>query len=246
MWKLAWGRELTRKPCRLLLFAVALLQGSASFAEPSILLIGDSHLVGTMGTALDAKLRELPSSVVATYASCGSHPGWWLNGYATSCGYWQRDRDGAEKRSKTAPTPIVGSLLDELQPDYTVIAQGTNLLEGWPDKGEKSSRALLAVVAAAPTKCIWISPPSIRAVSEQKQTAYFEMISRVLPEYRCQLVDSRSFAEYPASGGDGTHYDSLGEPGRTLSQTWAEGVARALARLIATGESPDASDWPAE
>ena len=88
-----------------------------------------------------------------------------------------------QKRSKTAPTPIVRSLLDELQPDYTVIAQGTNLLEGWPDKGEKSSRALLAVVAAAPTKCIWISPPSIRAVSEQKQTAYFEMISRVLPEY---------------------------------------------------------------
>ena len=89
-----------------------------------------------------------------------------------------------KKRSKTAPTPIVRSLLDELQPDYTVIAQGTNLLEGWPDKGEKSSRALLAVVAAAPTKCIWISPPSIRAVSEQKQTAYFEMISRVLPEYQ--------------------------------------------------------------
>jgi hypothetical protein len=200
------SRRVTRVLRSLLLFSLALLWGPASFAQPCILLIGDSHLVDTMGTTLDAKLRQLPSSVVATYASCGSNPLWWVNGRRTTCGYWQRDRDGNEKRATTAPTPLMRTLLDELQPDFTVIAQGTNLLEGWPDGGEKASRALLAVVAAARTKCIWISPPNIRAVSEPQQTAYFEMIARVLPEYQCQLVDSRPFATYPpAPDGDGTH-----------------------------------------
>jgi hypothetical protein len=230
-------------PPRVLLLWLALSwPAAASAGDPCVLLIGDSHLAGTMGAALDGRLRDLPATV-ATYASCGSHPGWWLSGYATRCGYWQRDRDGKETRSKTAPTPLARSLLIELTPDYTVIAQGTNLLEGPPGWQEKASRELLAVVAAAPTKCIWIGPPNVRAVGEDRQAAFYEMLSRILPEYSCQLVDSRPFATYPATGGDGTHYDSLGEPGRALARKWAEGVSAEVERSMgAPRESTAGSD----
>ena len=228
---------------RVLLVWIALSWSPASTADPRILLIGDSHLVGTMGSVLDSRLRALPSSQVATYASCGSHPGWWLNGQPTRCGYWQHDRDGKETSAKSHATPLMKSLLDDLQPQHTVIAQGANLLEGPLGWGEKASRALLEVVSATSTRCIWISPPNARKVSEETQTAFFEMLSRVLPEYGCQLVDSRPFATYPATGGDGLHYDSLGAPGREMSRKWAESVASELEKLIgAPSESSAAPD----
>jgi len=39
--------------------------------------------------------------------------------------------------------------------------------------------------------------------------------------FYCLLFDSRNFTSYPATGGGGIHFNSLGEPGQLIAEKWA-------------------------
>jgi hypothetical protein len=192
----------------------------------TLLLIGDSHTVASFGRKLDTLLRTVPDSRVASYASCGSTPYSWFSGWVTPCGYRERGEDGKVITSPTSPTPLIAELLKKHQPDVTLIALGANLFNTPFETSAKVTDDLVQTVAASGSKCIWIGPPDSRDRSGPKMDETYGILRGAsYPE--CLFLDSRKWTHYPATGGDGTHYDHLGPEGVKISEAWAMKVFEA-------------------
>lgn len=198
---------------------------SAAWAaeSPMILLIGDSHTVGAFGSTQDSLLRPLPGFRVGVYGSCGSSPHSWLEGLQTNCGYWFKDVEGKESRGKNASTPLIDDLLRVNHPRYTIVALGGNMYGAPAEWIERTSRELAQAIRNSGSRCIWISAPHARKKTPEGQEVVFQAIERAVSS-ECLLIDSRNFTHYPDRGGDGIHYDSLGESGREMARRWALGT----------------------
>ena len=203
---------------------VVLLAGAvASADQPNILFIGDSHSVGTFGKVEDSLLRGLPGFGVATYASCGSSPDWWTLGRPTTCGYMWKDLSGNVQSGTDATTPLISTLLAQIKPMFTVVEQGTNLYGAPLDYASSTSQALAQAIVNSGSKCIWIGPPTSAQQDGTPEGQMWDAMTAVLSPL-CQVIDSRPYTYYPATGGDGTHYDSLGPVGVQIATDWANQV----------------------
>jgi hypothetical protein len=213
--------------CALPSFAIA----AASGEPPVILFIGDSHSVGSFGVQQDALLRGVKGFRVATYAICGTSPQSWFDGARTPCGYFLRDTEGREQRGLEMDTPLINNLLKVHQPRYTVIELGANMY-GWPIEWvEKVSMAMAMAVVNSGSKCIWIGPPQARLQPEPELGRIFDALQRSVVPY-CMLFDSRNYTSYPSSGGDGIHFNSLGESGQHIAESWALSAYYAFSPLL--------------
>ncbi len=191
-----------------------------------LLIVGDSHTVGTFGRELDQVLRErVGENAVATYGSCGSAPSHWASGSPTQCGYFFRGTEGRAARGTRAPTPIFTEKLRALRPRGVVIALGANLMGVSLEASARSISLMLAPLREASLPCVWVGPPDGRNKTEPKFSQLYEVIERETHGV-CRLIDSRKLTDYPARGGDGAHYDSLGESGRIVARAWAREVGR--------------------
>lgn len=196
-----------------------------------ILFIGDSHSVGSFGIQEDALLRGVKGFRVATYAICGSSPQSWFTGEKTPCGYFLKDTMGRERRGLETDTPLINTLLKVHQPRYTVIEQGANMF-GWPlDWVQKVSNEMAMAVVNSGSKCIWIGPPRARIQPEPELGRLFDTLQKSVVPY-CMLFDSRNFTSYPATGGDGIHFNTLGEPGQHMAENWALSAFYAFSPLL--------------
>lgn len=201
--------------------ALTLPMGVAYAADaPVILFIGDSHSVGSFGIQEDALLRRVNGFRVATYAICGSSPQSWFLGERTPCGYFLKDTQGRERRGLEMDTPLIENLLKSHQPRYTVVELGANMYGSPAALMEKSANDLAMAIVNSGSKCIWIGPPQARVQPEPELGRVFEALQRSVGEY-CLLFDSRKFTTYPATGGDGIHFNSLGESGQHIAENWA-------------------------
>ncbi len=210
------------RKCMLLLLcglSVALNIAESLAAEPAVILfIGDSHSVGSFGIQQDALLRNVPGFRVATYAVCGSSPLSWLEGEKTRCGYFFKDSKGREQRGLEADTPLLANLLKTHQPRYTVVELGANMYGGSAEWMEATAHDMAMAIVNSGSKCIWIGPPQARIQPELGRV--FNALNKAVGQY-CLLFDSRKFTAYPAAGGDGIHFDSLGESGQRVAEQWA-------------------------
>ena len=55
---------------------------------------------------------------------------------------------------------------------------------------------------------------------DRKFEAFYEAYSRALST-KCAFIDSRPFAHYPDTGGDGVHFDGLGPEGKRMGEALA-------------------------
>ncbi len=207
----------------------------AAGAPPVILFIGDSHAVGSFGIQQDALLRGIGKFRVATYAICGSSPQSWFLGGKTNCGYFFRDTEGREQRGWEAETPLIANLLAAHQPRYTVVELGANMYGHSPEWVEKTSHEMAMAIVNSGSKCIWIGPPRARIQSEPELGRVFDAMRAAVGQY-CLLFDSRSFTTYPASGGDGIHFNTLDEVGQRIAENWALSAFYAFSPVLKTGK----------
>jgi len=189
-------------------------------ASRTILYIGDSHSVGSFGMQEDALLRRLGQFRVATYALCGSSVQTWLWGGMTNCGYFFKDAQGKEQRGWEVEAPRMATLLKVHQPAHTVVQLGANMYGHPPEWIEKTAHEMAMAIVNSGSKCIWIGPPQARIQPEPELEKVFAALQRSVGPY-CLLFDSRKFTTYPATGGDGIHFNSLGETGQHMAEQWA-------------------------
>ncbi len=214
--------------------------GDAHKPDPAALLyIGDSHTVGGFGRILDRKLRELPAAsvaavTVASYGSCGSSPVHWYNGWRTRCGWVERSVDGKSRGATVGATPHVELLIQKHQPKLLVIALGANLMSAGMDSIRNSTRRMMDTVRASGAQCVWVGPPNGRNKAEPK---FSELVAELqkITEGTCSFVDSRPLTQYPASGGDGAHFDGLPAAVRDpILATWTSGVMNEVSAVWKT------------
>lgn len=206
----------------------------------SILLIGDSHTVGTFGKTLDTLLRAVPNSAVHTVGSCGMSPDAFLRGYETPCGYLEYDWELRETSATKHPTPLIGALLERLKPGTVIVALGANQINTAmtnPAKARADIETLSQAIASSGARCVWVGPPNGRNKPLDKETNLYTILMEATAG-RCELFDSRvgklPYLSYDAISreagiaGDGAHYDALGAKGRAALRRFALDVYRAV------------------
>ncbi len=194
-----------------------------AFGSSDVLLLGDSHTVGAFGRVLDGLLRK--TGRVTTLARGGISAHQWLTGEGLSYGYWDRFADGTESRGQVAETPRIDVLLAAEAPATVVVALGANLMGAPGEFIRESTEGLALALSGRP--CFWIGPPHARAASDAERERVIQAILAGIGG-RCAFIDSRPHARYPDSGGDGVHFDHLGDAGRALAEGWARAVFRQL------------------
>lgn len=218
-----------------------------------IVFIADSHGVGSFGQSVDSALRGVsdPAPFVRSYASCGSSATGWVKGFATRCGYSELIGvgDSIQRRRLTkASTPLLARLLAQWRSPtsrhVTIVALGSNSIGSFAF-GEEAARkhvwdetvALAGLLRKSGSECIWIGPPHMRKFDGMRLDSYYKTLEVALkPPGRmplCELIDSREYTKYPASGGDGVHYSFRG--GKASAEKWAEGVMSEIRPLLAGG-----------
>jgi hypothetical protein len=218
--------------------AQALSQKAASLQSmagaPRVLLLGDSHTVGTFGHELDAGLRAAyPGWRIETYASCGASPSWYLPGNAASghtseCGTWfHRYAPKLESVTAASATPLIDGLVAS-HPDTVIVALGANMAN-WKKGGifgMETASALAAKIVGAGSRCLWIGPPDeaghMPPDQAKAQVARLNAALRASVGEYCRYIESRT----TYSGGDGMHY--YPEPAKAWAAQATAGVQAAL------------------
>ncbi len=190
---------------------------ASNLQAATVLFVGDSHSVGPFGWALDQNLRDAGHQV-ATYASCGSIPKWWITGQKTPCGFFSRDLKGTKVQLTQSPTPIMDTLLADIKPEVVVMEFGGNYVNMPSDEFvKKDIRSFIAKIKATGAACFWITNPDSRTYR-----AEMPRVLRLIKEAvgnDCPLFESILVTRYPETGGDGIHYwNTLGTP---IAKSWA-------------------------
>jgi hypothetical protein len=193
-------------------------------SSATVLFLGDSHSVGPFGQAFDQHLRD-DGHAVATFASCGSIPKWWMTGQRTTCGYFSRDLKGHKTQLNQGPTPLLSNLLQEIRPQIVVMEFGGNYAHMPSDTFVINDiRNFIGKIKASGSKCFYITNPDTR-----KNRHHIPRLLALIKEAvgnECPIFESHLVTRYPETGGDGIHYwNTLGTP---IAKSWALEAFRAL------------------
>jgi len=217
-------------------------------AAERVVVITDSHGVGSFGAGIEDWLGKRKDTAYDFFASGASSPRQWVSSrFETPCGFHQTSSAAKQTRKcLRLKTPFLSELWKAQGPAagerrVTVIAHGTN----YPLEGRASevavTKQLIKDAFAASAVCVWIGPPNMTkspsfdaAAVEKKYSIIKDAIEAVAVETgnRCRLIDSRPLSSYPKKGGDGIHYHWLknaDEDSRSQGPKWAEKVAAELA-----------------
>ena len=191
---------------------------ASNLQAATVLFVGDSHSVGPFGWALDQNLRDAGHQV-ATYASCGSIPKWWITGQKTPCGFFSRDLKGTKVQVTQNPTPIMDTLLADIKPEVVVMEFGGNYVNMPSDEFvKKDIRSFIAKIKATGAACFWITNPDSRTYRAEMPRV-LKLIKEAVGN-ECPLFESQLVTRYPETGGDGIHYwNTLGTP---IAKSWAK------------------------
>jgi hypothetical protein len=204
-----------------LLILLTFLPASAWAVQAENLVIGDSQLCQTFGGVLDAELREDANDSVVTRGRWGTSPHNWYDGSSTTDGFFDHDPGQDPVRGTVTQTPLFPGLLTEVSPTLVVVELGANLdwaLDQNPDFINQTVDRMVSDILAAHAECFWIGPADSRLRPRMPQIR-----DRIIAGIagRCVFFDSLKVTSYPADGGDGLHYDSLGPAGIAMGRDWA-------------------------
>jgi hypothetical protein len=203
---------------------LALLFSGEALAFPKTLFIGDSQSCETFGRVLDDRLREAAEDRVFMRARWGSAPHDW---YESQMRVRFRDRDPGMLTALQGPlslVPELRSLLAESDPGLVIVELGANLywaLDSDPQFIAKTVDRMVIDIRASGASCLWVGPAHTRA---RPRIAEVQAHLKLAIRGRCAYFDSIPITPYPASGGDGLHFDSLGPEGSRIAENWAKKV----------------------
>ncbi|MGK5081668.1 hypothetical protein WDW37_00060 [Bdellovibrionota bacterium FG-1] len=200
----------------------------------AILLIGDSHTYQSFGRKLDGLLRTRPEASVATFASWGSNPESWLLGDAPGHAVFEHLPDGRLIDTEKGATPVFADLLERYHPQLTIIALGANLYSAPMDYSASVVKRLAEMTARAGSQCLWVGPPDSRTRTGPAMNELYGVL-RGASTPECAFTDSRALTHYPASGGDGLHYDYLGPEGLRQTDAWATAIYERARAIVSSG-----------
>ena len=200
---------------RLLPLAALLLGSPAYGALPaSVLLLGDSHTVGSYGQELE-KLLEGAGARVKTYAVCGASARWWAatpHPPQPCSGYALHPARGG--RYSSAPPALAELSAD--RPALIVVGLGSNQDGRTLDDFVAAAKALLAALPAE-SKVLWVGPPPMPA-----RLSYISQVYAAFPAVGIAPLDSRKWLSSSEATSD--HFN--GAPGRA----WAAHVFAELSK----------------
>jgi hypothetical protein len=201
-----------------------------------ILMIGDSHMLGSgLMTGLHSQL-ESDGAVVHTYGMCGATAQDWLSRATLACGRGERHDKGPPviEYNNVLPTYLLSDLIDKHHPNLIVVELG-DVMEGYssaaPDRSWISQQvhSLTGKIAASHTPCIWVGPTWGQDKAPYNKTdAGVKAIAQLLSQSvaPCTYVDGTTFArpgEWPTK--DGSHLLPDGY------RKWATDIADAIVRI---------------
>ncbi|WP_413294353.1 hypothetical protein ACLSU7_04460 [Bdellovibrio sp. HCB185ZH] len=208
------------------------LSFASSVAPPmyeSVLFIGDEHVAGAFGNAVDTYLRTI-SIEVNTIAECGSTPANWVgvrtDFQSAPCGFWQRDEKGRERKSKEFKSRSFAEELAKADPDLTIIALGTHLLRSERDlqNEQPSIEKLIGEVERLQSKCVWIGPPQLtKEPYASNLYSGVRTLKKIVSKSRCEFIDSTKYTRY--KGKDGLRYQVA------AATKWGAQISRELDKL---------------
>jgi hypothetical protein len=231
---------------RFLFFFFVLYFSTSEPAQSRIVTIGDSHMAGSFGERLHARLRAIkPGVAIESHGLSGASPSHYFNEDPArrrlSFGYVERK--GAQTRSvphgQTATAPFARTLIAASY-DLFILEFGDNMANY---KGAFSGAAIRAQVERAmkevtasrdyhPDACIWISPThgEKRAPYEKNPERLQTLIAEIRRALggRCRLIDSSALpglVQGQVRTTDGLHLT------REWAQRWADAVLAEL-RLL--------------
>lgn len=190
----------------------------------TILVLGDSHMVGPFGWNLDEALRA-DGNQVATYGSCGSVAGWWYSGKKTTCGFYSKDLAGKVTQVNSKETPLVENLLKTIKPSAVIVELASNYVNyGSDESAVKDMKKLVRSIKDSGASCFWMTAPDMRLYRN-----YLNRLDKLVYEAvgdDCRIFNSSEVTNYPETGGDGVHYwFSAGLP---IAKKWATEAARSF------------------
>lgn len=192
----------------------------------TILVIGDSHIVGPFGQTLDALLRD-KGHEVATFGSCGSIAKWWFSGKSTTCGYFEKNLKGESIETIKKETPLLTSLLKEIKPDEVILEFGANYFSFPSDQFVKNDLIkIIEEIKSSGANCFFVTNPDSRKLKVH-QLRLSKLIKEAVGE-QCTLFNSLNVTSYPEVGGDGIHYSFKG--GKDIAKKWAEEVFKTFSK----------------
>jgi peptidoglycan hydrolase-like protein with peptidoglycan-binding domain len=200
------------------------LPGGPIGPNDRVLMIGDSHSVGTFGNEMDRQLRATGAQV-ESYGSSGSSASWWMNGTTTRSGFVARHTDGTVERPNWRTpheTPRLQDLIRQHRPTVLVVSLGGNMRGLSPAGIRRQVQDLARLAQESGTRLVWAGPPE-RRVDNDDGGASLNRFNNILRDAVAPyggFIDSSRHTEY--SGGDGLHYS--GRRGRQVATDWAENV----------------------
>ncbi len=189
-----------------------------------VLEIGDSHTVGTFGDELDKKLRSTGSQV-ATYASAGASPDWFVKGTPTKYGYSERHADGSKSTTpygQSHATPKLDQLIGKEKPNVIVVNLGANF-RGAGASGIKQQVASIGEVAKKHgIPVVWVGPPKSSKDNGNPGSLnqFDQQMAAAVAPYGTYISSAPFVPKY--SGSDGLHFN--GAEGTQIARNWADGV----------------------
>lgn len=207
-----------------------------------VILIGDSHTVGSFGEALEKNLFETYPDLknkFYTFAVTGSRfEDWTENGFQNfHLGFAYKSPANDRKTRARGNTPFLKiSQLVKSNPELVIFALGTNDIAGLQNKNfSDSSEKLLQDFMAnfqkikstwPQTKFVWIIPPASKGLklSTDKQIEFFKKLTEQLKQLDVRVVDSNTY-HIAADYDDRIHFKS------DLGQKWAGLVAQDIVKL---------------
>ncbi|MCM0606368.1 MAG: hypothetical protein KA715_09790 [Xanthomonadaceae bacterium] len=197
---------------------------NAALLIHSILLLGDSHLVGPMGHEL---VKLLDVKKVSINASCGSTPATFFSGIGSPCGTWRKIEGlpTVETSKPFSETTLLSESLNRVSPHHIIVSLGTNLatrctkrkIRCYSDKEVLTQiEKFLTLIRERQIKCSWILSPPVTALRKEDVTHVNEIIRDAVTK-TCNTIDAGAEGHtYPKKGGDGLHYFG------TEAKKWAE------------------------
>ncbi|MGA0846017.1 MAG: SGNH/GDSL hydrolase family protein [Luteolibacter sp.] len=207
-------------------------------------MVGDSLTVGGFGQALqDTFIKVFGADKVAVYGSCGASVEHFLNDepvFTCKCGYREttsRNRildDGQNgRRPRPHPTPKLGKLLRQHQPEVLIVQLGTNNFSSLhakpsslPDQRRYFERLALEMTRTTRSlrRVVWITPPDSTKFSSRIEKMVDAMILDSASRHGIYVIQSSKYTRYVngKTGSDGVHYQT------EAARAWAGQVIRRL------------------
>ncbi len=202
-----------------------------NFAYSNTLVIGDSHLVGPVGTELKSQF-DSRKQIATLYGSCGSTLEHWLTGKPTTCGYLYNG-----VRGPSGNTPLLKGLLELHRPETLMVVLATNYgperrVEQLPEHLRQIKEVILTATQNGLKNCIWSGPPGVRPYSRQLLNQIEAALISGLQGV-CDVIPVQDLTQYPDGPGDGIHYRV--DPHYDLIWAWTNALMQTYGNSNRTG-----------